>query len=87
MWWEPNTKFAATGPELCIAASKCYSDVQSVVPDASGEGCIYRKSTTFWGAVPDSVVTMFRDGIKGIMEKHLKQYVLEGVRYAPHGGG
>jgi hypothetical protein len=39
------------------------------------------ESTTFWGAVPESVETMFRGGIKGLMEKHLKAYVLEGVRF------
>ncbi len=58
-------------------------DVQTVIPDASGTGSIYKKSTTFWGAVPDSVIAMFRDGVKGLMEKYLKEYVLEGVRYIP----
>jgi DNA-binding transcriptional ArsR family regulator len=80
VWWEPDSKFVVTGPGVMYRGFECY-DVQTVVPDAANEGCIYRKSTTFWGAVPDSVVTMFRDGIKGLMEKYLKAYVLEGERY------
>jgi hypothetical protein len=82
VWWEPNTKFVATGPGVMYRGFECY-DVQSVVPQTDGEGCIYRKSTTFWGAVPDSIETMFRDGVKGLMEKYLKAYVLEGTRYEP----
>lgn len=80
VWWEPPIKFVATGPGVMYRGFECY-DVQSVVPDPDGEGCVYRKSTTFWGAVPDETVTMFRDGARGLMEKYLKAYVLEGVRY------
>jgi DNA-binding transcriptional ArsR family regulator len=80
VWWEPNTKFVATGPGVMYRGFECY-DVQTVVPDSTGEGCIYRKSTTFWGAVPESVETMFRDGLKGLMEKYLKAYVMEGTGY------
>lgn len=82
VWWEPNAKFVATGPGVMYRGFECY-DVQTVVPDQNGEGCFYRKSTTFWGAVPESIETMFRDGIKGLMEKYLKAYVLEGARYVP----
>lgn len=86
VWWEPGKKFAATGPGVMYRGFDCY-DVQTVVPNAAGDGCIYSKSTTFWGAVPDTMVKMIRDGARALMESHLKAYVLEGKRYIPPTSG
>jgi uncharacterized protein YndB with AHSA1/START domain len=50
-----------------------------VVPD--GGGCIYRKSNTMWGAVPEEVERMFREGSRAILEQHLRAYVEQDKRY------
>ena len=82
VWWEPGSKVVITGPGVMYRGFECY-DVQSVTPNETGTGCVYKKSTTFWGAVPEATVKMFRDGSKAILHEHLKAYVMDGVRYNP----
>jgi hypothetical protein len=55
-------------------------DQAVLVPD--GEGTVYQKTLTFWGAVPEDVEKMFRDGSKAILQQHFRAYVEDGTRYA-----
>jgi len=78
VWWEPPFKFAATGPSAMTREFVSH-DIATVVAD--GTGSIYKKSLTLWGAVPEEVEKMFRDGSKAILHQHLKAFVEDGVRY------
>ena len=78
VWWEPPVKFASSGPGAMTAAFQSH-DLATVIPD--GDGCIYRKSLTLWGAVPDEVERKFREGSKAILAQHFKAYVEEGIGY------
>jgi DNA-binding transcriptional ArsR family regulator len=80
VWWEPPFKYAAAGPGAMANEFQAY-DSATIIPD--GDGSIYQKSLTLWGAVPDEVEKMFRDGSKAIHKRHLKAYLEEGVRYTP----
>lgn len=80
VWYEPPHKIVATGPSAMGKGVSAF-DVQSVVPD--GDGSIYRKSLTLWGAVTDDLERMFTEGSKAILFQHLKAYVEGGVRYTP----
>ncbi len=86
VWWEPGKKFASSGPGVMYRGFNCY-DVQTVIPDAENpDRCIYRKSTTFWGDVPEETERLFREGARGLMEGALKNYVEKGICYAVPGG-
>ena len=78
VWWEPPFKYSCSGPGAMTPAFQS-NDVATVVPD--GTGCIYRKSLTLWGAVPEETERKFRDGSKAILAKFFKAYVEEGSEY------
>jgi len=82
VWWEPPFKYAATGPGA-MTREYMANDVATV--EADGAGAIYRKSLTLWGAVPDEVERMMREGARAALEKHLREYVEKGVRYSSNG--
>ncbi len=78
VWWEPPFKYSASGPGAMTPQFQS-QDVATIIPD--GAGCIYRKSMTLWGAVPDEVESKFRDGSKAILEQFFKAYVEERAGY------
>ncbi|HLJ56013.1 MAG TPA: helix-turn-helix domain-containing protein [Chthonomonadaceae bacterium] len=80
VWWEPPSKFCVSGPGAMTREFQS-SDMATIVSD--GTGSIYRKALTLWGAVPEDVEAMFRDGSKAILEKYFRAYVEEGVDYKP----
>ena len=81
VWWEPPYKYGGSGPGAMTREFQSH-DLATIIPD--GTGCIYRKTLTIWGAVPDEVEKMFRDGSKAILAQHFKAYVEEGVEYEKH---
>ena len=78
VWWEPPYKFGGAGPGAMTREFQSH-DMATIIPD--GTGAIYRKTLTLWGAVPEEVEKMFRDGSKAILAQHFKAYVEEGIRY------
>ncbi len=78
-WYEPNKKFASSGPSALLS-SFASTSVETV--EGTNEGCVYRKSMTIWGDVPDEVERMFREGSRAIMERALKVYLEAGTGYS-----
>ncbi len=78
VWWEPPFKYCGAGPGAMTREFQS-QDMATIIAD--GAGSIYRKTLTLWGAVPEDVEKMFRDGSKAILERHFRAYVEDGVRY------
>ena len=82
VYYDPPHKLVSIGTSALTKGYTAY-DVQSVEPD--GDGCVYKKSLTLWGAVSEETAEMFRKGTASFIEKALRAYVEQGVGYTPEG--
>ena len=53
--------------------------------DEDGDVTVFKRSTQIWGAVPEEIEQMFREGTRELMEKALIAYVEHGKGYVPEG--
>ncbi|MEA2554153.1 MAG: hypothetical protein QOJ65_2329 [Fimbriimonadaceae bacterium] len=82
VYYDPPHKLAQSGASALTKGMSAFG-VETLEED--GEGTLYKKELTFWGAVPDEMVKMFEMGMRAIMEQALKGYLEKGERYSPAG--
>ena len=75
-------KLISAGPSSLNKGTQSYN-VETL--EAVDGGTIYRKELHLWGDVPAEVEQMFTEGVKALMERALKGYLEEGIRYSAEG--
>lgn len=77
---DPPFRIVSSSPSSLSNGSTAYA-VDVLEPE--GSGCLYKRRLSIWGAVPEEMEKMFRDGSRQLMEVALREYIDHGKRYEP----
>lgn len=80
VYYDPPHKIAWSGMGSMSRGSVGYT---TDTLEEDGQGTIYQRVMTLWGAVPPEVEQMFREGSRQLMEQALVGYIERGERYVP----
>lgn len=82
VYYDPPYKLAQAGASaLCKGMSAFGVDTLEV----DGDGTLYKKEMQFWGVVPPDTERMYTEGTRELMERALRGYLENGVKYSPKG--
>jgi DNA-binding transcriptional ArsR family regulator/uncharacterized protein YndB with AHSA1/START domain len=78
VYFDPPYKLASSGPSSLGTGLSMYT-IDTL--EEEGEETVIKRSMRIWGSVPDDAEQMYRQGSKAIMERALREYLVEGKGY------